>query len=302
MTVRDLAAVPLFEGTFESERAPWDTGNTFAPCVIREGSTYRMWYGGQGLDGHDRIHYAESSDGVTWDRRGVVLEHPEDNLINDPCIVVVDGLYHCFYTVAHEWIVDTIHHATSHDGLRWERRGEVLGPGRPGEWDGLLVGRPAVRFEEGRWRMWFDARRAFPPGLGQGRWPEDPQGGYRGVGYAESADGNTWDKYRDNPLIPGYAGSVHVVLYRETYFMVSESRGGTCLATSPDGITWTEHGVWIPASGEDHDRYGHVTPFLFFGDDGQPQRLYCGLARSSHWTENLMGAVELPPNCLDQFL
>lgn len=307
----------LFEGRLESERAPWDTGNTFAPHVRVEGGRYRMWYGGQGRDGHDRIHYAESDDGLRWDRLGVVLEHPDDNLINDPYLVD-DGAggYVCFYTVAREWIVDVIHRAESADGLTWTPCGEVLGAGAEGEWDALLVGRPSVLppddvadgtdgdgdgdgDADGVWRMWFDARPAFPPGLGQGRWPEVPGAG-REVGLATSPDGGrTWTKHPANPLIGGQAGSVHVSRYGSRFVMVSESWHGVRLHTSADGVRWDDHGLWVAAGGSDADRYGHVTPYLLYGDDGRPCRLYMGLARSRHWTENLMGAVELDGDELD---
>ncbi len=35
-----------------------------------------MWFGGQGRDGHDRIHLDVSADGAQWEQRGVVLEDP----------------------------------------------------------------------------------------------------------------------------------------------------------------------------------------------------------------------------------
>ena len=51
-----------------------------------------MWYGGQGRDGHDRIHLAESDDGVNWVRRGVVLDNGEANHVNDPSVVKVGNV------------------------------------------------------------------------------------------------------------------------------------------------------------------------------------------------------------------
>jgi hypothetical protein len=39
------------------------------PCVIRDGSRYRMWFAHKG-DAY-RLGYAESADGLTWDRRDV---------------------------------------------------------------------------------------------------------------------------------------------------------------------------------------------------------------------------------------
>src|SRR3954452_23061875 len=70
----DLALRPLLHGVGRTEAAPHGEGNVYAPDVLLDAGLYRMWYGGQGRDGHDRIHLAESGDGVTWARRGVVLD------------------------------------------------------------------------------------------------------------------------------------------------------------------------------------------------------------------------------------
>ena len=67
----------ILEGRADSELAPHGEGNVYAPEVLVEGGVYRMWYGGQGRDGHDRIHLAESRDGIAWDRKGVVLDNGE---------------------------------------------------------------------------------------------------------------------------------------------------------------------------------------------------------------------------------
>ena len=287
----------LFEGDMDSERAPWDTGNTFAPWVLYEDGRYRLWYGGQGRDGHDRIHYAESLDGIHFPERRVVLEHPEHNLINDPCVVKVADRYHMFYTVAEEWIVDTIHHAVSDDGIHWERRGEIVGPGPAGRWDGLLVGRPSVLYEDGRFRMWFDASSAFYPGLGQGRWPEDPAARRR-AGYAESVDGDTWVKH-DAPVHGPDVGSVHVTRHGRLYVMLHESRTGTLVSVSEDGMTWRGPEPFVKCTVAPLDDHGHVTPHLFVSGAG-PHRVYMGLARARAWTENVMGMATLPTGWVEQ--
>ena len=50
------------------------------PWVLRDGATYRMWYSYRGVDGYRddpnnsyRIGYAESSDGLSWQRRDEVV-------------------------------------------------------------------------------------------------------------------------------------------------------------------------------------------------------------------------------------
>lgn len=90
------APVPtvVLKGETSSELAPHGHGNLYAPDILLEGKLYRMWYGGQGRDGHDRIHYAESTDGQTWVRKGVVLEDRNANHVNDPSVAKVGGVYY----------------------------------------------------------------------------------------------------------------------------------------------------------------------------------------------------------------
>lgn len=273
------------------------TGNVFAPCVRVDGDRLRMWYGAQGADGHDRIHHADSPDGIHWERHGVVLEHPEDNLVNDPCVVRHGDGWRMYYTVAHEWIVDVVHLAESADGITWQRRGEVLGPGSPDAFDALLAGRPSVVRDAERWLLFYDGRRDFPPPLTQGgRWPANRRS-VRRVAAATSIDGVAWQR---PPAALGWAdaGSVHVSRWRDVWVMLQESRLGTRLAVSRDLVAWTPARPLLSLSGSPWDRFGHITPFLHCGDGG-PQ-VFLGLARRSSWTEQAMGVVGLPESALDE--
>lgn len=53
----------LLQGKKTTDTAPHGEGNVYAPDVLVEGGVYRMWYGGQGRDGHDRIHQLLAVDG-----------------------------------------------------------------------------------------------------------------------------------------------------------------------------------------------------------------------------------------------
>jgi hypothetical protein len=52
----------------------WENGGRYMPFVMREGSTYKMWYQSfsnvAGEGGDKRINYATSSDGLSWDNSG----------------------------------------------------------------------------------------------------------------------------------------------------------------------------------------------------------------------------------------
>ncbi len=277
-------------GEFQS--APHGRGNIYAPDVHFDGGRYRMWFGGQGRDGHDRIQLAESEDGKTWQQRGVVLEDKSANHVNDPSVVQVDGTYHMYYTRAVADIRDDICLATSADGLTWTQRGVVLKPSEHGQWDSLLVGRPSVLVENGLFHMWYDGRKDLQPGAPAKNVPISPTSS-RAVGYAESHDGLHWTRPRTEPVFTHDAGGIHVARTRGGYALLYESGAGTQLATSPDGLTWTAKGLLVPTTGTDLDRYGHVTPFLFLHPQTGAATLFVGAARGPHWDENVIGRIEL---------
>jgi hypothetical protein len=65
------------------------------PCVVREGDRYRMWYSVRGT--RYRVGYAESADGITWDRRDheagidVSAEGWDSEMVCYPCVFPRDG-------------------------------------------------------------------------------------------------------------------------------------------------------------------------------------------------------------------
>ncbi len=200
----------VVRGELESEEAPHGRGNVYAPEILRTKSGLRMWFGGQGKDGHDRIHLAESSDGFRWQQRGIVLEDSAANHCNDPSVVSVNGVLWMFYTRAAAGVTDEIAAATSTDGIHWQKRGNVLSPGAAGRWDSLSVGRPSVLFESGQFRMWYDGRKDLPLGAPDEKAPKNANS-QRFVGYATSSDGLHWQRHGDQPVFDHNAGGIHVV-------------------------------------------------------------------------------------------
>lgn len=293
-----LAAVPqpILSGTTETELGVHKKGNVYAPEVQQLGDRWWMWYGGQGRDGHDRIHLATSTDLKSWDKQGVVLEEPGMNHQNDPSVVRVGDVWWMFYTRAEHGISDEIAAATSPDGLHWERRGVVLAPGEGTAWDSLIVGRPSVLYEERRFRMWYDGCGLKP---GEVRPTSDKPEALlavatgRAVGYAESTDGLHWTRHGTAPIYGEGAGAIHISHVENGYVMLYESRAGTQWASSRDGLTWTTRGLLAATSGEEADRGGHVTPFLLACKGAEPWQLFMG-SNSGDWSKNWIGSVEVP--------
>jgi hypothetical protein len=277
-----------------TERAPHRKGNLYAPELVEEKDRRLLYYGAQGADGHDRIHLALSTDGVTWKRHGVVLEDLGANHLNDPSVVVHGGVYHLYYTLAQEGVSDVIALATSKDGIHFEKQGIVLRPGQAGAWDSLLVGRPSVLVEDGKFRLWYDGRKDLPLGAPDKNAPQSARS-TRSVGLAESTDGKQFQRVGPGPVMGNDAGGVHVARVQNGYVMVYESRQGTRWSASPDGSRWTDRGLLVPSGGTPLDRHGHVTPFLV---PGAKPRLLFGAAMSPSWDVNRLAqipvTVELP--------
>ncbi len=289
----------IIRGTEASESAPHGEGNVYAPDILIENGRYRMWYGGLGDDGHDRIHYAESLDGLRWKKKGVVLEDKAANHVNDPSVVRIRDRYFMYYTVAGAGVTDRIDVATSKDGIRWQRQGTALRAGEPGEWDGLLVGRPSVLFENGQFKMWYDGRKDLPPDAADPKAPKSPTS-KRSVGYATSKDGLNWTKHDKNPVCGNDAGGVHVVRYDDCYLMFFESHAGTMIAVSRTGLSWKNADLLVRPTGKRFDQHGHVTPFLLVRRRGLPPQLFIGAARAATWDRNSIARIRLDGDVLKQ--
>ncbi len=290
----------LLQGKGPWESAPHGMGNVYAPDVLFENGVFRMWYGGQGKDGHDRILYAESRDGEKWNRKGLALEDAKANHVNDPSVVKTGETYYLYYTRAEKGIIDNVCVATSKDGLQWKPRGAVIVSGKDDQWDSLLVGRPTVLYEDGLFKMWFDGRKDLPLGAASPKVPKTRHS-RRSVGYATSKDGLVWTKHPLNPVFENNAGGIDVKRIGSTYVMLYESHSGTKIAVSSDGVTWNNRGLKITNSDSTIDRFGHVTPFLFLVPGKDDAVLYFGAASHSAWDRNGIASVHLTANELKQF-
>ena len=261
----DLFSEPVVFPSLDSE-----SDNIYAPCVLLENSIYKMWYGGQGKDGHDRIHYATSSNGIDWVKKGVVLDNKDSLHVNDPSVVLVDNTYYMYYSRAYEKDTEcSICLATSIDGIVWQRKGEVLGAGKD-SWDSLSVARPSVIYEKGLFKLWYDGcSDVFD----------------RHAGYAVSEDGFMFRKHKDSVL--DSVGAVNVNHLGDKYLMLFESRQGTWAVVGDDEYFFKDKGLLIKRSGSVHDAFGHVTPFLLHDKD--KISIYLGMASSERWCNNRIG-------------
>ncbi|MCA9041437.1 MAG: hypothetical protein KDA65_13880 [Planctomycetaceae bacterium] len=290
----------VLTGSGELELAPHGVGNIYAPEVIYQDGLYQMWYGAQGADGHDRILYAESKDGLQWDRRGVAIDNGDSNHVNDPTVVVVKGKYYMHYTRAVRDVIDQIDVAVSEDGKTWEHKGVALKASDEGAWDSLSVGRPTVLYERGLFHLWYDGRKDFSENAPVSGVPKS-KNSRRSVGYAISQDGLEWTRFPFNPVFENNAGGIDVARIDDSLIMLYESGRGTCLAESASGTVWEDRGLFIPKTGQEDDAFGHVTPHLVAGS-GTQLNLYVGAAPHRSWNRNRIGLILLDQEVLKPFL
>jgi len=230
----------------ESEGS-WDGRGVGFPMVISDAGTYRMWYRGRGFTffGYgDTLGYAESTDGVTWQKHAgnPVLEPGEpgawDSAYRGQIALIKDGAtYKMWYSgggFSGPWQTG---YATSSDGLNWDiyAGNPVLPAGTPGSWDEQEADGPTVIKDGATYKMWYYGCNA--------------DYSVCSIGYATSPDGANWTKYAGNPVLeatPGQwdengLGWPRVIKNGATYEMWYHSGGKIGLATSPDGVNWTKY-------------------------------------------------------------
>ncbi len=287
--------------------------NMYQPCVVEVGGDwrYKMWFfGWKSGPGADSIYHARSKDlkhwqvycaDGTWDSAmdsklwGPVVSSSDrwfDNWHNgDPSVVVKDGKFLMAYSSAsaplptpvdgypNGMILD-IMGATSDDGIHWTktaqplliRPGDVAAPkpepNRIGDFN-----RPCLRWEAGRWKLWFDY---WIPGKGCCLGYAENPGEFRNTG------GFRLKYALDKPQLDNWVNP-EVIKIDGVYHLFGDPPGyptkpgldatavgwmsrEICEATSKDGVHWTRLG-FIPPD-KDADAC-HVPQALVTEIDGQ---------------------------------
>lgn len=137
-------------------------------------------------------------DGLTFERVGpgpvMAPSLNEPFLVGDPFVVVREGVWHMWYIYGTSWVespsdpgparVYKIAHATSADGVAWQRTGETIISDVLGADECQAL--PTVFACDGRWHMYFCYRHATDFRTNHRR-------GYR-LGYAWSSDLHRWTR------------------------------------------------------------------------------------------------------------
>lgn len=148
LSFRRVSTAPLLD------RVAVDPFLSASPWVLVDNGVWRMWYvsgtawedGAGGPRHRYHIKYAESRDGVHWQRHGVVCidyASPEEYAFGRPCVVKDPRGYRMWYSF--RGTAYRLGYAESPDGLVWTRRDDahVLQASADG-WDAEMVTYPVV--------------------------------------------------------------------------------------------------------------------------------------------------------------
>lgn len=147
------------------ERNAVDPYLTASPSVLIEDGVWRMWYVSccrwelvAGQPRHDyHIRYAESRNGIEWERRGHVavdFKDASEYAMARPCVIKEDGRYKMWFCARGD--VYRLAYAESPDGLSWTRMDETIAlhPG-PAAWEAEMQAYPEVFDAAGsRWILY----------------------------------------------------------------------------------------------------------------------------------------------------
>lgn len=146
---------------------PWEKNSLYCPHVIwdEEKNSYRMWYSGGEKYECDSIGYAESEDGIHWNKynKNPIFTADKNKfweaLKTEACCVVREQDYfYMFYLGISADRTASIGIARSRDGITgWERHPDnPVVAGTDGSWDYLGVCKPFVLKTDDGFLMWYN--------------------------------------------------------------------------------------------------------------------------------------------------
>ncbi len=257
-----IDANPVFEG---GGKGKWDEHIRERGWILRDGSTWHMWYtgfeGGGGNNGPNlKLGYATSSDGLRWDR------YPGNPIydrswIEDMMVIKHEGTYYMFAEGKH----DIAQMLTSTNGIQWTNLGPLdirLTNGHP--ISAGPRGTPTAYFENDTRYLFYERRDL-------------------GIWLATSKDMKVWTNVSDEPVIKLGPNEYdrrqialnQIVKYKGYYYGYFHGSGNekprlwsTNVAASKDLVHWTKycHNPLLPI--EENKSSGIVV------DDGKQFRLY----------------------------
>jgi len=180
------------------ERADGWENEINRPSAVYKDGIYHLWYTGQYLagqgEGSSRIFYAQSSDGLHFERREEPVLVPEyaweKQSVMNPSVLwdEEEQLFKMWYSAGEQYEPDVFGYAVSVDGIRWEKKDTpVFGPDAQNVWEQVKVGGCQVIKTEDGYLMFYIGYHNVD---------------YAQIGIAKSPNGiSDWYRFPENPII-----------------------------------------------------------------------------------------------------
>jgi hypothetical protein len=147
----------------------WEADSVQYPSVIRDDKArvFKMWYSAGDVDEPAAIGYAESPDGIKWEKyKEPVFKRLKETVLERQrvygCHVVYeDGWYIMFYTAVQDQNKERICLARSRDGITgWQRHpsNPIITWGQFGAWDVESVSVPFALHLDKKWLCYYTGR------------------------------------------------------------------------------------------------------------------------------------------------
>ena len=170
----------------------WESAGTFNPAVVFYHGKFVMLYRAQDRTGTSRLGYAESTDGIHFQRAiapglSPLAPYERGGGVEDPRLVEFDGVYYLTFTAFNKKDAQLCL-ASSRDLVHWQRLGIIL-PAYKGKWNVGWTKSGAIVPEkiDGKYWMYF---------LGTSADKNDQ------MGLAYSTDLTHWTEALDTPVLP----------------------------------------------------------------------------------------------------
>lgn len=168
-----------FEGPIldRSSNEPYFTASN---CVIYDEGMYKIWYlsctewkqSGSEIIHNYHIKYAESDDGVNWNRKGIVaIDYIDEHeyAISVPRVIKDGKLYKMWFSSRATKNIPTyrIRYAESQDGVNWVRKDDEVGIDvSDSGWDSEMICYPYVFDHKGKRYMLYNGNGYGKTGFG----------------------------------------------------------------------------------------------------------------------------------------
>ena len=158
------------------DRTDDDPFGMASPFVMLDNGVWRMWYASYRRwdlrNGdpwpHYELRYAESKDGIQWERNGIVcIGSDTEEAVARPYIVKERNLYCMWYCYRIQFGNYRIGYAESSDGINWVRKDDQVGIDvSPSGWDSEMIEYPCIFNHKGKKYMLYNGNTFGFDGIG----------------------------------------------------------------------------------------------------------------------------------------